>query len=507
MGILPASLNYTDRDMASVRLRMYALIQSVFPAWSDENVANFGNLLIELYAWCSDLLGFYQDNQARESRLVTATQLKNVINLAKMLGYTALGGLAAQATETFTLAAVPANSVTLPAGTVVKTANVTGSVSFQLLAPVVFPANVPAVQTGVVENSTNRTDTFSSNGLPNQSFILSKSPFVDSRGGVPASVVTASNGTFTEVANFLAADSTDAVYTVAVDQNGVATITFGDGVNGLIPTGTITDDYITGGGSIGNVEAGTLNVIPGNFTDSMGNPVTVSATNAVKAEGGTDPQTVQQIQVAAPQSLRATTRSVANEDFVLHTLEVPGVARALMATSNEDPGIAENTGILYVVPQGGGVASPTLLAAVLTIVTVTYPCTLTFTPSARTASYYSIAVFVRAYKTKGTTGAQLGANVRSVLAAYFAITLANGTPNPLIDFGANYVDENGNTDPLFSLGLLFESVEQTSGVRELGGSPQDFLLNNAHADLVIPANAFPVLGVVTVIDGDTGLQV
>ena len=85
--MLPASVDYTDKDFDALRARLIALTRSVFPDWSDFSVAGFGNQLLEMYAFIGDVLTFYLDNQARESRLVTATQRKNVIALARMLGY------------------------------------------------------------------------------------------------------------------------------------------------------------------------------------------------------------------------------------------------------------------------------------------------------------------------------------------------------------------------------------------------------------------------------------
>lgn len=78
MGLLVQATDYTDKDFDSLRLRLQSLVRSVFPAWSDFNVADFGNILLELYAFAGDALTFYQDNQARESRLLTATQRKNL---------------------------------------------------------------------------------------------------------------------------------------------------------------------------------------------------------------------------------------------------------------------------------------------------------------------------------------------------------------------------------------------------------------------------------------------
>lgn len=87
MSLLSPAVDYTDKDFDALRARLVALVRSVFPDWSDFDTASFGTVLLELYAFVGDVLTFYQDNLARESRLVTATQRKNVIALARMFGY------------------------------------------------------------------------------------------------------------------------------------------------------------------------------------------------------------------------------------------------------------------------------------------------------------------------------------------------------------------------------------------------------------------------------------
>lgn len=507
--ILPASLDYTDKDKASLTLRIQALIRSVFPTWTDFNVANFGEILIECFAFTGDVLTYYQDNQARESRLVTATQRQNIINLAAMLGYAAQGAEAAQALETLVLSAPPTGTVLIPKGSIILTANITTPVAFQTLEDVHFSAgqNPPSITGVLVENSTNQSDTFTSSGLPDQSFTLSQTPFLDTSQGTPITVVTAGDGVYTEVPNFLDSGPTDRNFTVSVDSNGRATLTFGDSIEGTIPSGSIAVDYRTGGGAAGNVEPGTINRLQGNFTDSFGNPVFVSATNPQASQGGLPAQTNAQIQVAAPAGLRANTRTVSLEDYVINAQRVPGVARALLVTSNQDPAVPENTGDLYIVPVGGGVAPQSLLNAVLTMVTVTYPNTLTFQTNAFSAIYLGTNVFCRFYKQKGFSGAQLGVNLRATLSQFFQIQNADGTPNQDIDFGANLTDTNGNPAPFLEINALLLACQQTAGVREIGGNPSDFLLNNAHADVTLAAAQFPQLGTVTLIDGDTGLAV
>jgi hypothetical protein len=129
MGLLAQATDYTDKDFDSLRLRLQSLVGSVFPDWTDFNVANFGNVLLEMYAFVGDVLTFYQDNQASKSRLLTATQRKNLIGLTKLLGFRPAGARAATAEEVFTLAAPPAADVVVRQGTRVLTASVTEPVA------------------------------------------------------------------------------------------------------------------------------------------------------------------------------------------------------------------------------------------------------------------------------------------------------------------------------------------------------------------------------------------
>ena len=512
-ALLPPNLDYTDRDFASIRLRLFALISSVFPDWTDQNVANFGNILIELYAFTGDLLTFYQDNQAAESRIMTAQQRKNLIALCKLINFKPSAAQAAQATETFTLDVIPTGSVTIPKGSFCTTAEITDPVRFQLLADLVFaPGLNPPKLTATIENSETNTDTFQSSGLPNQQFKLSSNPFVDSSDSI-----VASDGTYARVDNFLSSGATDKHYTVQIDQSDNAFVTFGNGVNGSIPSGTITAVSKSGGGSGGNVEPGAINQIEGQFTDSFGNPVHVSVTNVAKAAGGLDRQSNAQIKLLAPPSIRALTRTVAREDFEIHAREVAGVARALMTTSNEDAAVPENTGILYIVPTGGGLPPQALKDTVKNLFITKpgspakYPSTLTFVVLVQDPLYLTVNVNATVWFAPGVLPAVGAAAIRAALKGFFSITLADGvTPNPAIDFGANYLDANGKPidaiggEPTLGLADIFDVVHDTPGVIRVGGKASDFTLNGAHADIPILPRQFPQLGTVTLVNGADG---
>ncbi len=501
MAQLAQATDYTDKDFDSLRLRLQNLVRSVFPDWTDFNVASFGNILLELFAFVGDLLAFYQDNQARESRIATATQRKNLIALTKLLGFRPAGARAATTDAVFTLAAVPAAAVVIRGGSRVRTASVTDPVIFQVLADVTIPAGAsPPTTTGTLEHSQSQEELFASTGLPNQELVLPSTPFLDG-----SAVVSAGNGAYTEVPNFLGSGAADRHFTVIVDQNDRATVRFGNGVNGVIPSGTITARYKTGGGGKGNVNAGTLTKLDGSFTDDNGAPVSVTVTNPQPASGGSDRQTVAQIKVLAPESIRVLNRTVSREDFEINARRLSEVARALMLTSNEDAGIPENTGILYVIPRGGGLPSQALKDAVREQVTVVFPSTLTFQVSVQDPNYLAVDVEASVFLRQGVNAATVRSAIQKALADFFAVSLADGTPNPNVDFGFNLKDVDGNPAGEIALSDVFNVVRDVSGVRKVGDGPDDFLLNGAREDVPIDGREFPALGQVTLLNGDTGL--
>lgn len=500
MALLPTTVDYTDRDFESLRLRLQNLVRSVFPDWTDFNVASFGNILLELFSFVGEVLSFYQDNQARESRIVTATQRKNVIALAKLLGFQLAGAKAATADVQFTLAAPPAADVTFSKGTAVRTQEVTEPVRFQLLAPVTIPTGAnPPVATGTVENSETQDELFESTGLANQEFPLTFTPFLDG-----SAEVSAGNGTFEEVESFLDSGPNDPHFTVVVDQSDRATIRFGDGLQGAIPTGTIQTIYKIGGGPQGNVDADRIVVIEGSFTDAFGNPVQVTITNPTSASGGTPRQSLASAKVLAPASIRTLNRTVSREDYENNALKLTQVARALMLTSNEDPTIDENSGILFVIPQGGGLPTQALKDQVEGQVTVVFPNTLTFVLSVQNPVFKTVDVSARVFLRAGTNTATVKAAIEQALADFFAVSLPDGTPNPNVNFGFNIKDVDGNPAGEVAWSDVLSVVEAVTGVRKIGDEDNDFLLNVRSDDVELENKEFPVLGTVTLINGDTG---
>jgi len=80
-------IDYLARDYASFRQALLDLIPSKLPEWSDRSEADFGVVLIELFAYMADILSYYQDRIANEAFLATAQERRSVIQHLRLIGY------------------------------------------------------------------------------------------------------------------------------------------------------------------------------------------------------------------------------------------------------------------------------------------------------------------------------------------------------------------------------------------------------------------------------------
>ena len=103
----------------------------------------------------------------------------------------------------------------------------------------------------------------SSNGTPLQSFNLNYTQVI-----VDSIQLFVNEGQghieWKRVDNFIESDENSKVFTVSVDDFDVCTITFGNGLKGSVPvtySNGIVANYRVGGGEIGNVNEGTINLL------------------------------------------------------------------------------------------------------------------------------------------------------------------------------------------------------------------------------------------------------
>ena len=96
-------IEYNAREFDELKTALVNYAKQYYPnSYRDFNEASPGMMLIEMSAYVGDVLNFYIDKQYQEMLLPMAQERKNVINLARMLGYKYCNTTAAYVPLTFT---------------------------------------------------------------------------------------------------------------------------------------------------------------------------------------------------------------------------------------------------------------------------------------------------------------------------------------------------------------------------------------------------------------------
>jgi hypothetical protein len=351
---IPVSVDYTGRDYYSLREAMIARVQDRIPEWTASDPSDFGVALVEAFAYLGDVVAYYIDRTANESFLQTAVQRQSLLNIAQTYGYVPAGYR--QATTDITFSNSSNADITIPVGTVVSgdvtSGDVVNALYFTTNAEIIIDAAVGDVPgTATVSASEGRSVTLvvddataygelvgTSDGSPDIAFDLGEIPVVD--GSIEVYVQDGDvYSKWTQVQHLVDYGPSDTVYSVALKEDDTVTINFGDGVSGVIPTAysEVRAQYIVGGGSLGNVAANSITNIfyvaglsESEVTALQGN---VTLTNGTPGIGGSNPETDDQIRIAAPAAIRSGNRAVSLKDFSDIALSVSGVGKA-NATAN-----------------------------------------------------------------------------------------------------------------------------------------------------------------------------
>lgn len=164
-----------------------------------------------------------------------------------------------------------------------------------------------------------------------QSFILHQSPLTyiqaDTATGSASTLKVYVDGVqWTEVPYFYGHGPSEHIFITSQDDNGVTTITFGDGNTGsCLPTGTanVTASYRFGMGTAGLVNANQLSQL-------MSRPLGVrSVNNPLPSTGAADPEDLDTGRGNATLAIMTLGRVVSLEDYQDFALAFPGIGKAL----------------------------------------------------------------------------------------------------------------------------------------------------------------------------------
>jgi hypothetical protein len=339
-------VDYTSRDYLSIRDDLLALIPTFAPQWTNRDPADFGIVLLQMFAYMGDLQSYYIDRAGNEAFISTASKRSSILRHASLLDYQPTQSTPAIVQLTFTNNSDPAESIVVPAKSRVATTTTVSGENAQIIFETNTAITVPG---GAAPNNTasviatqgftieDEIVTGQATGQPNQVYPLENTSVIED------SVSVTIDGVVYEKTQYLIdAPGTTPAFTTVTDADGLTYVQFGDNIGGRIPplNKTIYATYRVGGGTEGNVSAGSLTEIVTGFSSGL------TVTNQSAAAGGEDPESTDSIKVNAPLSLKSLNRAVSLSDYASLTLQVSGIAKA-NATSE-----AYSSVIVYFAPFG-----------------------------------------------------------------------------------------------------------------------------------------------------------
>ena len=403
-----AVLDYMARDSDSLLRAMRERIPELLPEWTDYAAeADFGNVLLQAFAYMGDILSYYQDRVANESFLGTAQTRRSIIQHLGLIGYRL--GTAAPATTALTLL-LPNKDyggqvIRINKGDAFATKSLrdrasirfeyTGEVALEIICDENLPITTdPATKRtyryyGSDPFATPRSRSGSgsderqpgipvaegrlilnerlgdSDGTSNQRFPLAhprlilRPPSQDQavNNDLILLVEYGTNSTNIQRWNlrdtlaFSRDDQPD--FVVEIDENDRAFVLFGDGKFGQIPprNAVIKATYRIGGGAQGNVPARTIETIANAPQLAL---IGATVTNVAPATGGDERECIEHAVLQAPAVFRSRKRAVTKDDYEALARNFQGVGKVRAVAAGW------NVVTLHVAPAGGGNMSDTL---------------------------------------------------------------------------------------------------------------------------------------------------
>lgn len=413
-------VEFRSFDYDGFKEGLFDLARTEFTNWTDVLESNSGVMFIEWLAFISANLAYMQNFHAKQCFVPTVTEAKNVTKLAKQFAYSIPNNEAALVDITISKEdeTVFDADLIIPSGTTLKTTG-TFALIFETIEDLTIPTGSLSATVGA-KNWESKTETDTSDGSQDFRFKTSYGPYVED-----TMAVTVDDVGWVLVENFLDSTSSSEHFRLEVDSDSIATVIFGDGTNGKIPTldSALSFSYKVGGGEIGNVSPDTITVIEGTFYDTLGNPQDLVVTNESAADGGVDREEIEVTKLRIPNSISAKEITIAESDFEANIVAVSGVARTSIQTVNDNPDIPENTVYAYVLPTTADTLSDTLEAQIQAYIDTSNPRPLTQSLYLIGPSFNTIDIDIRdlEYEPEDNDG--------SGVVASATVTITNNTFN------------------------------------------------------------------------------
>ena len=324
-----------DFDNIKSNLKTFLQNQSEFQDYDFEG-SGFA-VLLDVLAYNTHYLGFNANMLANEMYLDSADIRKNIVSLAKMLGYTPTSPKSPTASIDILVNNASGTSITMAKGTTFTT-SVDGT-SYQFVtnaAHTITPSSgvyrfssIPVYE-GTLVTFKYTVDTSD----PDQRFII---PSVNAdtstlKVQIQNSVSDTTTATWTKASGFTSLDDTSKVYFLQEGEDGKFEVYFGDGIVGqsLSDGNIVILEYIVSNKAEANgASTFTLSGSVGSFTD-------VTITTVSSAQGGAEAQSKESIRYNAPLQYARQDRAVTTSDYETLVQELYPNAQSVSAWGGED---------------------------------------------------------------------------------------------------------------------------------------------------------------------------
>ena len=324
-----------DFDNVKTNLKTFLQSQSEFQDYDFEG-SGFA-VLLDLLAYNTHYLGFNANMLANEMYLDSADIRKNIVSLAKMLGYTPTSAKSPTANIDITINNGTGATITMAKGTVF-TSTIDGT-SYQFVtnaSTTISPSEgVYKFSSVPIYEGTLTTFKYTVDSTdPDQKFLI---PNVNADvTTLKVSIQNSSSDTTTQVytkaTGIVGLTSTSKVYFLQESDEGKFEVYFGDGIVGksLADGNIVILEYVVTNKTAANgASSFALSGAIGGFSN-------VSISTVSNAQGGSEPQTKESIRFNAPLQYSAQDRAVTTSDYETKILELYPNAQAVSAWGGED---------------------------------------------------------------------------------------------------------------------------------------------------------------------------
>jgi len=324
-----------DFDNIKSNLKTFLQNQSEFQDYDFEG-SGFA-VLLDVLAYNTHYLGFNANMLANEMYLDSADIRKNIVSLAKMLGYTPTSPKSPTASIDILVNNASGSSITMAKGTTFTTTVDGTTYQFVTNADHTISASSGVYNFSGISIFEGTLVTFKytvDSSDPDQKFII---PSVNAdtstlKVTVQNSVSDTTTATYTKASDFTSIGSTSKVYFLQEGEDGKFETYFGDGVIGksLDDGNIVILEYIVSNKADANgASSFALSGSVGGFTD-------VTITTKSNAQGGAEAQTKESIRYNAPLQYARQDRAVTTSDYETLVQEIYPNAQSVSAWGGED---------------------------------------------------------------------------------------------------------------------------------------------------------------------------